>query len=131
MDYVSSKGLKLIYSVKDYYYGTSYCPATITRVEDEVTEILKKVNLFKNHPALLGWYINDELPILSYGDRMESNYNAIVQTDYNHPVFEVDYRLTDTPSHMRVSDIYGTDNYPVQGKEYYGLIYKYHRIDTS
>ena len=62
LDKINERGLKIIYSIKDAYYGTTWCPKAITSEETEAAYVKQKVDQFKNHPALLAWYINDELP---------------------------------------------------------------------
>ena len=54
-------GLKVIYSVKDWYAGSRYCPKSIETVDDEEPNVRARVRRYRDHPALLAWYLNDEL----------------------------------------------------------------------
>ncbi len=64
MDLADQCGLKVIYSIKDWYFGLRYCPPDIRSVADEEPKIRERVRAFRDHPALLAWYLNDELPPL-------------------------------------------------------------------
>lgn len=117
----NSRGTKVIYSFKDYFYGTPYCPPEVNSVADEVVEIANRLNstagtgLLKNHPAILAWYINDELPWYTYEDQLTNHQNTFVNEDPDHPTYYVDNRSFDGAVYMRTSDIYGPDVYPVYG----------------
>lgn len=115
LDYAGQKGVNILYSIKDYFYGTKYCPTTIKSVADEVPAITTTVNQYKNHPALLGWYVNDELPWYSYEDRLTNHQNAIITADPHHPTYSVDARTFDGSVYMRATDVYGPDIYAVHG----------------
>ena len=118
MTYLNNKGLKVLYSVKDYFYGLPEyvnCPDFVTSIASETVEVAKKVNQFKNSPALLGWYINDELPAQDFSDRILKHYNVIKANDINHPTYAVDYRLEQIPLQKSLTDVFGTDYYPIRG----------------
>lgn len=116
LDYAEQQGINFLYTIKDYFYGTKYCPTNITSVADEVPAITATVNQYKNHPALLGWYVNDELPWYSYEERLTSHQNAIIAADPNHPTYAVDARTFDGSVYMRATDVYGPDIYAVHGQ---------------
>jgi hypothetical protein len=61
MDLAHKHGLKVIYSIKDWYAGSEGCPPSIRTVADEEPQVRSRVREFCNHPALLAWYLNDEL----------------------------------------------------------------------
>ncbi len=117
MNYANSKGLKVLFSVKDYFYNVpgSSCPAYITSIESEIAEIVTKVNLYKNYPALLGWYMNDEISAGAYGDRILNHYNTIKANDVTRPVYVVDCHPTQESLYQNMTDAFGSDSYPVKG----------------
>jgi hypothetical protein len=60
MDLAHKPGLKVIYSIKDWYAGSQWCPPSIRTIGDEEPQVRARVREFRNHPALLAWYLNDE-----------------------------------------------------------------------
>ncbi|MFF2846189.1 DUF3459 domain-containing protein [Streptomyces sp. NPDC058001] len=78
----------------------------------DAAEVLK----YKDHPSLLGWYINDETPPDTEGPVVRPRYASVIQNDFNHPAYSVDYRVWAGDDAQDVTDVFGTDNYPVKGK---------------
>ena len=115
MDLCHAKGLKVIYSVKDIYYGTRWAPKGITTEEDEVRFVKDRVARFKDHPALLAWYLNDELP-LSMLSRLSARRALMEELDPGHPGWTVLYQYTMIRDYMPSFDVVGTDPYPIPSK---------------
>jgi len=115
VDLVHSNGLKIIYSVKDIYSGTHWAPKVVTTPADEVAWIKDKVAQFKDHPALLAWYINDELPV-SMIDRLTARRDLMEALDPDHPAWVVLYQYNQVRSYLSSFDIIGTDPYPLPKK---------------
>ncbi|MGN0847961.1 MAG: hypothetical protein ACI4RA_11360 [Kiritimatiellia bacterium] len=115
MDYCHAKGLKVIYSVKDVYSGTRWAPNGIATEADEVRYITDRVTRFKDHPALLAWYLNDELP-LTMRDRLAARRDLMEKLDPGHPGWAVLYQYTQIRGYLPTFDVIGTDPYPIPGK---------------
>ncbi|OYN91991.1 glycoside hydrolase 5 family protein [Parenemella sanctibonifatiensis] len=115
LDLYAEHGLQVIGSIKDCFFGEPYCPPEITSVADEVPYITALVEQYKDHPALLAWYIQDERDPKIYGDRLMDHYAAVVAADPDHPVLAVDYRRPPAHIQMRATDAFGVDNYPITG----------------
>ena len=115
MDLAHEHGLKVIYSVKDIYYGSTYCPPGIETVEDERKFIEGKAEAFRDHPALLAWYLNDELP-LAFVDRLEAHQEWLEELDPHHPTWVVLYQVGQLEHYRRTFDVIGTDPYPIPGR---------------
>jgi hypothetical protein len=115
MDMVQEKGLKVIYSVKDLFYGMKYTDRAINGPEDELPMITEIVNEYKDHPALLAWYFNDELTINDWKKQLKSHYEAIKASDPNHPAYEVVATMEAIVDHVNVTDTLGADPYPITG----------------
>ena len=115
MDLCHEKGLKVIYSVKDIYHGTRWAPKGIVSEEDEVRFIKDRVARFKDHPALLAWYLNDELP-LSMLPRLTARRALMEELDPGHPGWTVLYQYTMIRDYMPSFDVVGTDPYPIPSK---------------
>lgn len=113
LDLAHDYGINVIFSLKDFFYNTRNTPGFIESEEDEVLYIKQFVENFKNHPALLAWYLNDESPT---DKRQPAHYKAVVETDPDHPAYIVDYNKVDPYVVNYGADIYGVDMYPVYGK---------------
>jgi len=114
MDLAHSLGLKVIYTVKDVYYGSTYVEGGLKTIEDERRVIEAKTREFRDHPALLAWYLNDELP-LDYLDRLEAHQEWLEELDPGHPTWVVLWQVGQLESYVRTFGAIGTDPYPIPG----------------
>ncbi|MBP5320610.1 MAG: hypothetical protein J6334_06450 [Kiritimatiellae bacterium] len=115
LDLCQAAGLKVIYSVKDIYSGTKWAPAPVKTEADELAWIRERVNLYANHPALLAWYINDELS-LSLLKRLTARQQLMERLDGDHPTWVVLYQYDQIREYMPTFDVIGTDPYPIPSK---------------
>ena len=111
MDLAQQYGLKVIYSVKDIYYGSTYAPKDIQTEEDERTFIEGKAEQFRDHPALLAWYLNDELSV-EYMPRLEAHQAWMEELDPDHPTWIVLYQVGQLEQYRKTFDVLGTDPTP-------------------
>ncbi|MBC7326636.1 hypothetical protein H5T87_00785 [bacterium] len=109
MDRAEKYGLKVIYSIKDFYEGTPYFPQ---RGKSGLELAKEYVEELRNHPALLAWYINDELPV-AYIPQLTAMFNLVKKLDPNHPQFQVLYEIPDLELYYNCTDIIGVDPYPI------------------
>ena len=114
MDLAQQLGLKVIYTVKDIYHGSAYCPENIKTTEDERAHIEAKAKAFREHPALLAWYLNDELS-QDYMPRLEAHQDWLAELDPGHPTWVVLYQVNEVQHYVRTFDAIGTDPYPIPG----------------
>lgn len=112
LDLIHRLGLKAIYSIKDFYYGTHWCPSSIKSEADEERAVRNVVRRLRAHPALLAWYINDELP-LSMLPRLEAHQRWVEEEDHDHPTWTVLYQVNDVRCYTKSFDVIGTDPYPI------------------
>jgi hypothetical protein len=115
MDLAAKYGLKVIYSVKDFYFGSPWCPAEVRSQADEETLIRARVRQFRDHPALLAWYLNDELS-LKYLPRVEAHQRWVAEEDAGHPTWSVLYQVDDIAAYINSFDCIGSDPYPIHRK---------------
>jgi hypothetical protein len=115
MDLAAKYGLKVIYSVKDMYFGSPWCPATIHSEADEEPLVRARVRQFRDHPALLAWYLNDELS-LKYLPRLEAHHCWVAEEDPGHPTWSVLYQVDDIGAYINSFDCIGSDPYPIARK---------------
>ena len=112
MDLAHKHGLKVIYSVKDWYAGTEGCPPTIRTAADEEPMIRARVREFRDHPALLAWYLNDELS-QQFLPQLEAHQRWVTEEDRNHPTWVVLYQFKEVSAYLKTFDVIGTDPYPI------------------
>lgn len=112
MDLLQRLGLKAIYTIKDYYYGTEWCPDSIKSEADEEPAVRKTVREFRGHPALLAWYLNDERP-LSMLPRLEAHQQWVQEEDPDHPTWVVLYQVGEIGRYIKTFDVIGADPYPI------------------
>jgi len=114
LDSAQTAGLKVIVSLKDLYPWSQYRPASFD-VWTNPMDILKGVvGAFKNHPAVLAWYVNDEGGPDLY-DSLRANYDVVVRLDPNHPCYAVTNQPESAYRFVRTTDAIGVDPYPVPG----------------
>lgn len=112
MDLAQKYGLKVIYSVKDWYAGLGSCPKFIQTEADEDRHVRSRVREFREHPALLAWYLNDELP-QQYLPRLEAHQRWVAEEDFDHPTWVVLYQFREVAAYRNTFDVIGTDPYPI------------------
>jgi len=115
MDLAEQYGLKVIYSIKDWYAGSRYCPPSIRSVDDEEGMVRKRVREYRDHPALLAWYLNDELP-QRFLTQLEAHQHWVTEEDPDHPTWVVLYQVGEVAAYVNTFDVIGTDPYPIGRK---------------
>ncbi len=108
MDEMDRLGMKVRLSLTDFYNRTELC----VQYEPGIPGILKLVNEIKDHPALLGYYLLDELTEKDWPMVAEIR-NAVNQADPYHPCFICTNLLTTTPKITITGDVIGYDYYPI------------------
>ncbi len=81
-------------------------------VTDRMAIALKAVNLIKDHPQLLGWYINDEMPAIYLNDVINMR-EQVSEADPWHPVISLTYDSGALPGYANSGDVFSYDNYPI------------------
>lgn len=108
MDQIDAAGLKIIYSTKDSYWKNR------SRESEFVQDTVAR---FKDSPALLAWYLNDERLVDGSGD-LQAHYRWTTHGDPNHPTWSV---LGGAPQnldeYLDTCDAIGTDYYAITGAQ--------------
>jgi hypothetical protein len=117
MDRCAQVGMKVQYSINSLVGSGHNGSRGLDLTEEEKLEILKKeVIAFRDHPALLSWYLNDEPdgqgrpPAL-----LEKAYQLVHELDPYHPVSIVFMLPGKFNLYRNTMDIAMTDPYPVPG----------------
>ena len=116
LDRFHAAGKKVIYSIKDVLLGRPACPKEIVDDKTEYAWVDNHVKTFKDHPAILAWYINDELGP-EWLDKLQVRYDHVRAIDPDHPAFMVLFQIDKVNQYAGTFDVMGTDPYPVAGKE--------------
>lgn len=112
LDHAQAAGIKVIYSIKDFYEGLKYAPKKIGEWTEYEAMARGVVERFRDHPALLGWYLNDESPLTMH-DRLRARYELVRELDPHHPTWIVLYQVDELAGYLDTTDVLGTDPYPL------------------
>ena len=110
-DLAWSNGIRVIYSVKDLYPG-HHSLKTSAEARRLVTE---KVAALKDHPGIIAWYINDELP-LTMRDELAAHRQWLEELDPGRPTWAVLYQVDQLRGYLPTCDVMGADPYPIGRK---------------
>lgn len=118
LDYCHAKKIKVIFSIKDAMpKGATNMPLeTWNGITGDVAISNAIVETFKDHPALLAWYVCDEIQP-TYIEPLTALRRRINRMDPNHPTFAVYYQFNSYERYLGGQDIFGIDPYPVATAE--------------
>ena len=112
MDAAAAAGLKVGFSLKDIFFGSHWCPNVVTSRAVEEQYFKSRVAAFRNHSALLAWYINDELTP-AYLPQLKAHQQWLIEGDTDHPSWQVLCENGEFDDYMGTFDILGSDPYPI------------------
>ena len=108
LDAFQKAGVMVLYTLIDFT-RKGYAASGVKEGADLVT---KRVEEFRDHPAVLGWYMGDEVPPKHVPVMVDYN-NLVHRLDPEHPTWIV----LDRPNHVRLLrdayDVIGVDPYPI------------------
>jgi hypothetical protein len=120
MDRCASLGMKVNYNLCSTAGGGGVENSRLTGLsrEEKLERLQKEVEMFRDHPALLAWYIADEPDGQNIPpDSLKETYRLIKEIDPYHPVSIVFNSPRKAADYQEVMDIAMTDPYPIpQGK---------------
>lgn len=113
LDLVQGYGMKLVYCMNDIYPTATYFDNDnwegVTGNENIGHAV---VNAYKDHPAILAWYLNDERP-KELVPKFEGYYKRVRTDDPTRPTYIVIYQMPEVKYFPTTTDIMGVDRYPV------------------
>ena len=109
MDYLQEHNIRIFYSIKDSVSTRKHDAAATKELQAKGLARLKE---WKDHPAVVAWYINDELPEEFAGDAIQYR-QACEELDPDHPTWTVLCRPSEFRAFLNGSDILGGDPYPI------------------
>jgi len=104
--------LRVIYALNNCYLGVKHRPKDIQNEADEERWVRWRFKNYRDHPALMAWYLNDELPE-SFIPRLEAHQRWAEEDDPDHPTWTVLWEAHKTSLYRNSFDIIGTDRYPI------------------
>lgn len=112
LDALNAKGKKLIYCMNDVYPSAdSLKGRTWEGISGNAKITNAVVKAYKDHPALLAWYLNDERP-KALVPELTDFYKAVRAADPGHPCFIVLCNMPDLKYFTSTTDVIGVDPYP-------------------
>lgn len=112
LDEAHRHGLRVIYSIKDLYPGSQYELKEVAGWKGEVEITTHLVQALRSHPALLAWYVNDELS-LAWHPMLKDQYQRIRSLDPDHPEWIALYQVNELDAYTDTTDVMGVDPYPI------------------
>ena len=113
LDTMQASGLKLIYCMNDVYPTATYLKNTGWEgIRGNSNIAAAVVEAYRDHPAILAWYLNDELP-RKLAPQLEGYYHAVRQGDPSRPCFIVLCNTSEFRYFPQTTDILGVDPYPI------------------
>ena len=108
-----AKGIMGFVSLRSEILGTDWARKNNVTTQEQVDEyFISEINKVKNHPAVLGWYVNDERPATEIPVRTHLR-GVFERTDPDHPTWAVLDRTYDLREFIPTFDVLGMDPYPV------------------
>jgi hypothetical protein len=108
--------MKVVSSLKQAYFGLpaadGQTPASITSIAAEAPDLRKRIAATRDHPALLAWYINDELS-QAFLPQIRTHFEVIKESDPSHPTWQVLCEAGHFSDYIGSSDVLGSDPYPI------------------
>lgn len=109
LDMCLKRNLRVIYPMERAYPGGRPIKHSKKRGTEYVREIFDKVG---DHPAILAWYICDELPA-SMDWALKERHRFLCKVDPDHPTWCVIYEPENYRPFLGGYDIAGVDPYPI------------------
>ena len=109
LDWCLERNLRVIYPMENAYPGRKPVAHSKKMGNDYVKEMFEKV---KDHPAILAWYICDELPS-SMDWALRERHQLLKRLDPDHPTWCVIYEPENYRPFLGGYDIAGVDPYPI------------------
>ena len=102
MDICQANGIRVIYNLQS-------------------NDALQRIRDFKDHPALLAWYVNDEKGI-DHLKELTMRQRTVQENDPDHPTWMCVYQYGQIRDLMPTFDCMGVDPYPIPSSDI-GMVY--------
>jgi hypothetical protein len=136
LDACHARGLHVIFSIKDVYsarqmgYGWPKNGWLKDLGDDDDAVVTRIMNTFKNHPALLGWYVSDEIGP-AHIEALAKRSELVNHLDPAHAAMAVQFQFDDFPRYAGAADMLGVDAYPIWSRGTREMEYVQHGLDMA
>ena len=114
LDLCQEAGIKVIFSVKDCWTWSKNRPKWVKTDDDADKWAAQCVEKVIDHPALIAWYLNDEISIEKFPQLLKRQ-RLLERMDPGRPTWTVLYQFGEVRSYYPTFDVIGTDPYPIPG----------------
>ena len=114
LDFCRANGIEVIYPINSVWSWHKHRPKGVNSDDDAQAYVERVVNEKKNHPAILAWYCNDEIPLEKFPQLLKRQ-QLLERIDIGHPTWTVLYQFGEVRGYYPTFDVVGTDPYPVPG----------------
>ena len=104
--------IKALVSVQHQFPGRPSAPTGFDNVSGVYECVTAVAQGIKDHPALLGWYVSDEMPRDGL-PMVQKIREAVSIADPWHPTYTLTCRVEDMPFYANTGDVIGMDPYPI------------------
>ena len=116
LDAAQERGLRAIFSVKDLMPGAYWQAYTQNLPWKDLREATRNVvSALREHPALIAWYVNDEVIRRDQWAGAVDVYRETRAADPWHPTYAVHYDYQRLAQYRTACDVIGTDPYALLG----------------
>jgi hypothetical protein len=129
-DAIWARGIRVIASLKDFMPGARHAPVKKIETQGDADRgLIRRIEMMKDHPAVIAWYMNDESSV-SHIPRLERQYRILKEMDPEHPAWSVLFQHDQIRMYVDTCDVIGTDPYPIALKPI-GIAAEYARDTVS
>ncbi|MBE6356548.1 MAG: hypothetical protein E7058_05495 [Lentisphaerae bacterium] len=116
LDQAAQKNIRIIFSLTTVYdFASQYKTVNWYTVKGSDNVVNYLVQSLRDHPALLAWYICDEIPV-EYMPQVSGRRKLINSLDPWHPTLAISCKPTAFAKYAPATDILGHDSYPILNK---------------
>jgi len=113
LDNFAKHGLKIIFAMNQQLPGYNEGCTELDGISGSVPVAAHTAKVFGSHPALLGYYVSDEVSRHTI-PHVQTLREALNAADPWHPTYTITYRMQDLPLYGITGDVIGVDSYPIQ-----------------
>ena len=114
LDFCRANGIEVIYPVNSVWSWHKHRPKGVNSDDEAQAYVERVVSERKDHPAILAWYCNDEIPLEKFPQLLKRQ-QLLERIDPGHPTWTVLYQFGEVRGYYPTFDVVGTDPYPVPG----------------
>ena len=112
LDFCHSNGIEVLYPLNSVWAWHKHRPKGVDTDEVAQAYVERVVDERKNHPAILAWYCNDEIP-QEHFPQLIDRQRLLERIDSGHPTWTVLYQYGDIRDYYPTFDVVGADPYPI------------------